>query len=234
MKIAIRGEGPTDIGKIDNGTFIKGPMIILLEKLDYFKKMLEFIGFSDDLDINDFIEWKYIHKNEISNSEKIRRKTVLRGKKENRASLEDTSILKGFYKNSEAFGKLAKDENCDIAIFFVDTDKDWCEDRYIQVKEGLKKHFDDETGVPMIPVKISESWLMCYISNYQNCSNHENATSDKESPYYPKNVCENSGQTRHELAENCDPNKINMPSFNKFRDDFKNAVNKYAGYNICD
>ena len=33
MKIAIRGEGRTDMGAVDNGLFIKGPMVTLIEKL---------------------------------------------------------------------------------------------------------------------------------------------------------------------------------------------------------
>ena len=120
-----------------------------------------------------------------------------------------------------------------MAIFFVDVDKDSLTDRYAQVKLGLKKYGFCETGVPMIPDKISEAWLMCCLSKYEKCEEHEKATSDKTSPNYPKNVCEASGFTRHEIAENCDPNQINMPSFNQFREDFKGAINSYIGYKVC-
>jgi len=233
MKIAVRGEGSTDIGSLHNGCLDKGPMIILIEKLECFNRMLSNIGFEDGLDINDFVEWIYIHKTEIADAEQSRRSIVLRGKKEHRDSYSDLSVLKGFYDNSEAFAHIAKNAEADLAIFFVDTDKDWCEDRYHQVKAGLIKHGFGQTGIPMIPVKISESWLMCYLSDYQNCPKHENATTDKTSPHYPKNVCENSGHTRDEIAENCDPNRIDMPSFNRFRDDFKIAINSLMPYKIC-
>ena len=220
MKIAIRAEGSTDIGALaQDGILTKGPMLILLEKLDCYKELLSQLGFDEGLNIDDFIEWEYIHKDDIRASKRSRRTQVSRGKKE--IGLE----IKGFYYHCEAFSCIAKEKEADIAIFFVDADKEPFEDRYTQVKEGLCKNEYNETGVPMIPVKISEAWLMCCLSEYQNCANHENATTDKRSPRYPKKVCVASGYTRHEIAENCDPNKIDMPSFDRFRDDFKIAVN---------
>ncbi len=221
MKIAIRAEGSTDIGALaQDGSLIKGPMLILLEKLDCYQELLAQLGFDEGLEINDFIQWEYIHKSKIKDSSVSRKKLILRSKKDN-----GFGGIKGFYKNSEAFACIAKEKEADIAIFFVDTDKDFSEDRHTQVNVGLAMHGYGETGVPMIPVKISEAWLMCCLSQYQNCANHENATTDKRSPRYPKKVCVASGYTTHEIAENCDPNKIDMPSFDRFRDDFKIAVN---------
>lgn len=227
MKIAIRGEGSTDIGSLEADGLRKGPMLILLEKLDCYHELLSQLGFSDGLNVDDFIEWNFIHKDEIKASSSERRTQIIRGKKGN-------TEAKGFYKNSEAFACLAKENNADIAIFFVDTDKESNESRYKAVKSGLQKHNFDETGVPMIPAKISEAWLMCCLEKYTNCENHEKATSDKTSSKYPKKVCENSGYTRHEIAENCNPNKIDMPSFNLFRDDFSLAVNSYMDYKVCE
>ena len=223
MKIAIRAEGPTDIGVLaQDGSLIKGPMLILLEKLDCYKELLIKLGFDEELNINDFIQWEYIHKNDIKDSSVSRKKIVLRSKKDN-----GFGGIKGFYKNSEAFACIAKAQEADIAIFFVDTDKDFSEERHRQVNAGLSIHGYNETGVPMIPTKISEAWLMCCLSGYINCANNENATTDKESSLYPKNVCAESGYTTYEIAENCEPNRINMPSFNRFRDDFKMAINSY-------
>jgi len=226
MKIAIRGEGSTDIGVVDNGFLLKGPMLILLEKLDCYQELLNGLGYSDGLDISDFIEWDFIHKDEIKTSSSQRKIQILRSKKGN-------TEAKGFYKNSEAFACLAKEHDADIAIFFVDTDNDSNELRYGNIKAGLKKHSFDKTGVPMIPAKISEAWLMCCLSEYLNCEKHEKVTSNKTSPEYPKKVCDDSGYTRHEIAENCDPNQIDMPSFNRFRDDFSAAVNSCMNYKVC-
>lgn len=230
MKIAIRAEGPTDIGMLaQDGSLIKGPMLILLEKLDCYQELLAQLGFDEGLNINDFIQWEYIHKNEIKDSSVSRKKSVLRSKKDN-----GFGGIKGFYKNSEAFACIAKEKEADMAIFFVDTDKDFSEDRHTQVNAGLSIHGYEKTGVPMIPTKISEAWLMCCLSKYQNCADHEHATTDKTSNLYPKKVCDASGSTTHEIAENCDPNRINMPSFDRFKDDFKVAVNSYMGRpHIC-
>jgi hypothetical protein len=207
MKIAIRGEGSTDIGELAyEGSLQKGPLLILLEKLACFQTYLSVCGFTENLEQKDFIEWLYIHKDKIKKCSKVRRIQVTRGKKGNRDA-------KGFYKNSEAFAHLAREENADIAIFFVDADKDSPFDRNKQVKAGLEKYGYIDTGVPMIPTKISEAWLLCCLDDYKNCEKHEQATTDKTSPDYPKNRCEASGYTRHEIAENCDPNQIDMPLF---------------------
>lgn len=231
MKIAIRAEGSTDIGELNiYGSLEKGPMLILLEKLECFQNLYSELGCTAEYS---FIEWVYIHKKDIESSSEKRKKVVLRGKKSQREASIDTVLLKGFYNNSESFSSLAKEKEADIAIFFVDVDKDSIEDRYRQVKLGLNKHGFKDTGVPMIPNKISETWLMCCLSKYKNCAEHENSTTDKSSPNYPKKVCDESGYTRHKIAENCDPNQIDMPSFNQFREDFKIAVNSYLSYEVC-
>ena len=230
MKIAIRGEGPTDMGKVDNGLFVKGPMVTLIEKLDCYKNLYSELGCTYEYN---HIEWEYISKYDIMESPKRRRNMISRGKKAELVMGTNADILKGFYNNSESFAVLAKEKEADIAIFFVDTDKDSFEDRYKQVSAGLASHDYDKTGVPMIPTKISEAWLMCCLSKYENCTDYENATTDKESPNYPKNICNKDDLDAYIIAENCDPNKINMPSFNRFRDDFKIAVNSYK-YGTCE
>jgi len=78
-----------------------------------------------------------------------------------------------------------------------------------------------------------KTWLLCCLNDYKNCEKYEEATTDKTNPDYPKNKCETSGYTRHEIAENCDPNQIEMPSFNKFKEDFRKAINAYLGYEVC-
>jgi len=234
VKIAIRAEGSTDIGVLAfDGSLTKGPMLILIEKLDCYQNLYSELGCTEEYNS---IEWVYIHKKEIEDSSEKRRQVILRGKKSKRKEFvnkKDEALLKGFYKNSESFAFLAKEQDSDIAIFFVDTDNDVFEDRYKETKLGLAKHNFNDTGVPMIPTKISESWLMCCLGKYKNCIEHENVSTDKTNPNRPKKVCERSGFTRHEIAQNCDPNKIDMPSFNRFREDFKKAVNFYIN-GVCE
>ncbi|SFV65439.1 hypothetical protein MNB_SV-12-1221 [hydrothermal vent metagenome] len=229
MKIAIRGEGITDIGTLNNGLLTKGAILLLIEKLDCYQKLYNALGCSDDYN---FIEWCYIHKKEIESASLRRKKIVLRGKKQNRINGTDNYLLKGFYNNSESFAYLAKEQEADIAIFFVDSDNEAFEIRYKQVKEGLKKGDFDITGVPMIPCKISEVWLLCCLEEYRDCAKFEMLTNDKNSLDYPKKQIEASGKTHDKIAKDCNPNKIDMPSFNQFRDDFKEAVNAYIG-GVC-
>lgn len=90
------------------------------------------------------MEWMYIPKEKISMQKQHRKKMVLRSTKNSKMK------TKGFFKNAEAFASIAKEKDADIAIFFVDTDKDDYEQRYQSVKDGLKVGGYDETGVPMI------------------------------------------------------------------------------------
>jgi len=234
MKIAVRGEGATDIGRLlHNGCFEKGPMVMLTEKLDCYKRALCELGYDEGLNADDFIQWHYIHKETIKKARITSKKSILRGKKEHRAS-GDLLEIKGFFEESNSFASLAREVESSIAIFFVDTDKAWCDERYRQAKAGLKVHGFDSTGIPMIPVKISEAWLMCSLSRYQDCARHEEATTDKRSPHYPKNLCDASGKTRHEIADECDPNRINMPSFNRFKEELQKAIETYFGRDIFD
>ena len=84
----------------------------------------------------------------------------------------------------------------------------------------------------MIPYKISEVWLLCCLAEYKDCAKFETLTNSKSSLDYPKKQIEASGKTHDEIALNCDPNKIDMPSFNRFREDFKRAVNACVG-GVC-
>jgi hypothetical protein len=230
MKIAIRGEGPADMGvSYYADPLKKGPMIILIENLDCYQQLYLMLR-----NTFDDIEWVYIHKKDITGSSENRKKMILRGKKQQRKESDyEKGLLKGFYSNSESFACLAKERGADIAIFFVDRDNDSNETRYKQVKLGLKQGEYDATGIPMMPVKTSEAWLMCCLSKYQNCAKHERATTDKTSPDYPKNVCKASGYTQQQIAEECDPNQIDMPSFNRFKEDLRRAINAYLGYEVC-
>jgi len=230
VKIAIRGEGITDIGTLNNGSLTKGAILLLIERLECYQRLYHKLGCTEEYNS---IEWCYIHKKEIERSSIKRKKVVLRGKKADRIEGADSHILKGFYNNSESFAYLAKEQETDMAIFFVDSDNEAFEVRYRQVKEGLKKGSFDITGVPMIPCKISEVWLLCCLENYINCSKLEALTNDKNHPDYPKTLISKSCKSHNEIAENCDPNMIDMPSFNQFREDFKMAINDYMGYKVC-
>ena len=72
--------------------------------------------------------------------------------------------------------------------------------------------------MPMIPCKISEAWLLCCLNGYKKYKIFESLTNRKSSVEYPKKQIEASGQTHEEIAKKCDPNQIDMPSFNRFKE----------------
>lgn len=91
------------------------------------------------------------------------------------------------------------------------------------------------TGVPMIPKPKSEAWLLCAVKEmpYQHCGALENESGNDNSPHALKmqlqsrlggrNVCD----IIHPLeGEACliEASRIDMPSFNKFKEDFKAAL----------
>ena len=63
MKIAIRAEGSTDIGVLAyDGSLSKGPMLILIEKLECYQNLYSELGCTEEYNS---IEWVYIHKKTI-------------------------------------------------------------------------------------------------------------------------------------------------------------------------
>lgn len=226
MRIAIRGEGPTDMGRLDGTTFYEGPMVILIEKLDCFQAMKEKCCGG----VDDCIEWIYIHKDEIKQSKEARSRIVIKSKKK-----KDLKI-KRFFRDAEAFAVIAKKKEADMMIFFVDGDKGEKNEyklRYDTIVDGFKHAGVADKAIPMIPNKISEAWLLC-CETCENCSKYEMLpTGDESNPKNPKNMIRQRGKTAYDIAQECDPNCIDMPSFNRFREDFRRMVNNICGYNTC-
>lgn len=215
MKIALSGEGSTDLGENEYGTekFIKGCMTVLMEKLDCFQEIRE--------------EVAYVYKSEgdLKAYKNENRKTLLRGQFNRDAKL------------AYMFTNMLDSESPDIVIFFRDTDRvnsdnidrKWG-DKYNSIKEGLQKGGYDN-GIAMIPKPVSESWLLCCCQNHQHCEKLEYGKGNMKSSNHPKKLLVNNCDTAIDrvslveyVEENCDPNKINMPSFNTFRDDLCKAI----------
>jgi len=223
MKIALRGEGPTDMGKNDNGNFVKGPMVLLIEKLDCYHSLLANCFGGEP----EYIEWVLIDKNKIKKDKHKRRTFAQRSLK------EQDMERKGFVRYAESFSHLAAEEEADLVIFFVDADKDEYEKRYKSVKDGLAIGGYKERGVAMVPNKISEAWLLC-CDKPRDCNKYESfPTGDESNSRHPKKMIRDMGKTARQIAEDCDPNQISMPSFDRFREDFKEAINNYCRFEVC-
>jgi len=233
MKIALRGEGPTDMGSMDGMVFKKGPMVILIEKMECFLTMKEECCGG----VDECIEWVYITKEEIKESKGRRKKVVLRAKKDREESERVAMEMKRFVRDAEAFATLSGEREADLMIFFVDGDKGNKKEyglRYASVKNGFRLAGKMDSGVPMVPNKISEAWLLCCLEDYRSCERFETLpTGDESNARHPKRIIRDRGMTVYEIADKCDPNRIDMPSFNRFREDFSATVNQVCGYGIC-
>ncbi len=215
------------MGRWDGTTFQKGPMVILIEKMDCFKTMKE--KCCDGVD--ECIEWIYVHKNDIKQSKEARKKGVLRSKKQ--ANMKE----KRFFRDAEAFATIAKEKEAEMMIFFVDSDKgdkNEYERRYRSIVIGFTQAGVADRAIPMIPNKISEAWLLC-CETCKNCDKFEKLpTGDESNPKNPKNIIRKKGKTVYKIAQECDPNCIDMPSFNRFREDLIRMVNNVCGFPVCE
>ena len=229
MRIALRGEGPTDMGRADDND---GPMVIMIKKMDCFRKMIEecFGG------IDDYIEWLYIHKTEIKNSKGARKKGILRSKKNLGLTVDEDFSKKRFFWDAAVFAEIAKEKEADMMIFFVDADKggkNEYELRYESVVNGFTHSGVSDRAIPMIPNKISEAWLLCCVE-CENCDRYENLpTGDESNPRHPKKLIADMGKSPYQIAEECDPNCIDMSSFNRFRDGLSQMINNVCSYPLC-
>ena len=115
---------------------------------------------------------------------------------------------------------------------------------YNSMQERGFQLFGLKSGVPMIPNPKSEAWLLCALKEnpYQNCDNLESTPGNDDSPnslkkqlercVHSRNIdCSNGlQQALNDLIRPIDETKqidflrIDMPSFNLFLDDLKQAI----------
>ncbi len=223
MKIYIRGEGVTDAGTIsfEGDRVEEGPLIILIKKMDCYRNMVEeCFGGSDE-----YIKWYIIDKSEIV-EERKRQASLYRTKGDNDLK------SKNFILQAKIFGERVIEMDDDaVGIFFVDSDRD--DSRYEAIRKGFEYATNSVEGkirlIPAVPVKTIESWLLCCQESYRNCEKFENYSTSS-----PKNNPKELLSKDHkEVAEECDPNRIELPSFNRFREDLRNLINSYCSKNIC-
>ena len=222
MKIYIRGEGVTDVGTIsfEGDRVQEGPLIILIKKMACYRNMVEecFGG------VDEYIEWYIVDKSEIVDERK-RQTSFYRKKGKN--DFES----KNFVLQAKIFGERVIEMDDAVGIFFVDSDRD--NSRYEAIKKGFEYATNSVEGktrlIPAVPVKTIESWLLCCQESYRNCEEFESYSTSSPK----KNPKELLNKDRKEMAEECDPNRIEMPSFNRFREDLKSLINSYCSKNIC-
>lgn len=237
MRLLLSGEGPTDLGKCiypqsdrcRGRDFAPGPMARILDLL-----VREETGrsFLDDGEV------EYVSEGALRDMSKRERRMVLSGLK----GIQGT----GFYrKNAFVLGthacEVMNDSGCPVvAVLFRDSDgthavggREW-KPKFDSIAQGfLRAGF--RFGVPMVPKPKSESWLLCAVEkDYQGCAVLEDLSGNDASPKSAKKRLagilgeEPTAETQAGLIRDgeVDPARIDMPSYNAFRDALHDALRK--------
>lgn len=229
MIFLLSGEGPSDIGQAyamsPDWTFSPGPMTHIIRALA--EDLLNYEPHASAM--------RFISEAELKDSAiaaRNRRKIIL---------------SRGAYhtRNAEILGRLALDlsvsEKDDvIAVLFRDCDRTRSapRDTWQQKYDSMSKGFERAgfaTGVSMLPRPKSEAWLICALKPqpYQACAPLEERSGNDASPNSLKAELETilaptpvNTQTLNGLIEEgrIDPKRIDMPSFNAFKQALNDAI----------
>lgn len=240
MKLVLSGEGPTDLGherpSAAGMEFVPGPMAWVVDKLlerhHTAYSMLEAQQAGADCTT-------YVHETRLAAMGKP-----------NSPLFPGVKFGKGtaFYtRNAQVLGLFANQTSLQedqpvVAVLFRDGDgtrampaNDW------QKKvDSMHRGFElvgCETGVPMVPRPKSEAWLLCALRppGYANCDPLEDASGNDASPNSLKRqlaaLCGGHAPSAEEQAEwvvtgAVDPLRIDMPSFNLFKQALHTAANR--------
>jgi hypothetical protein len=234
----LSGEGPTDLGHwvpmAGGPQFVPGPMAWMVDKLLHRfhtgYSMLVLMPMDPD-------SVRYVHKAALVAATKPG-PTLLRGLKFGKGTAF-------FTRNAEVLGLMANSLAADdgvpvIAVLFRDGDGTLAVPNSLwqQKVDSIRRGFelvDCKTGVPMVPRPKSEAWMLCALAPpaYTNCTPLEDAPGNDNSPNALKGrlAAHNGGidPTAEEQAAwvetgAVDPEQINMPSFDAFRNDLHAAA----------
>lgn len=143
-----------------------------------------------------------------------------------------------FTRNAQVLGLLAKQTSAQegrpvLAVLFRDSDgtKATPAGEWQQKVDSMHRGFEMvgcDTGVPMVPRPKSEAWLLCALRppGYADCARLENASGNDASPNSLKKqlaaLCDGVDPSADQQADwvitgAVDPLRINMPSFNAFK-----------------
>lgn len=226
MKVILSGEGPSDLGSKNGSQFQKGPMCYILDVL--FAK----VGIIFDYD--------YKSEHELKLLKKEKRRFCL-GKKGCSKEHRD------FFISAKMLALYAKDDGAkdSIVILFKDSDgtrsasSSLWQEKWDAVISGFSSA-SFENGIPMIPRPKSEAWLLGYYQKnlknqtaYNNCERFEEYPGNDASQKSLKKLLSTALKTdnpyeliKQEDIKNIDWDRINMPSFNKFKERFNEVVKR--------
>jgi hypothetical protein len=212
LKIALVGEGPSDLGTVDlSNTFKEGPLFVLARKI---------IQSKCKYDKFEVLLYTRSRIKDIRDSSKTK-KLMCIPKKDRKKGVLDLS------ETSKILGQQAKNENCGLAIVFHDADgvSRTPKHNLKSIIESIEYGFtvaEFDKGVAMVPQPISEAWLLCASRKYAKCNRIELLNGSSSSADNPKALLSNelkntSTEALIAFAETIDVNIIDMDSFNIFK-----------------
>jgi len=240
MYLLLSGEGASDIGACitqaspcEGNDFRPGPMSWIVDQLvesalgyDFSHLGCEAAGFVSESVL-------------ATISPPLARKSPsLRGKKR-------PAETQYYFKNARALAMIAHEHGTNtgekvVAVLFRDADGtasagrgDWA-NKQASMRAGFRQEGYAELGVPMIANPKSEAWLLCAVksSPYQACNKLEEESGNDDSAKPLKKQLSDALEGHDSTVElnemladhRIDPHKIDMNSFNAFRDALNHAV----------
>lgn len=240
MYFLLSGEGVGDMGRCRQGTrcerpdFEEGPMAIIVDQLAEFFQDFE-MSYLDTERVS-FVSERHLA---VNRQPAKRRAMSLVGKKKPKET-------QYFHENARALAALAKAqmelvEAPVIAVLFRDSDGTSSAGRgnWQHKRDSMIAGFQDEDfklGVAMIPKPKSEAWLLCATqqNSYQHCASLEDESGNDASLNSLKKQLAavlDGADSRADINgllrdKTIDVTRIDMPSFNAFKDDLKGAVER--------
>ncbi|WPO98615.1 hypothetical protein SFA35_18525 [Pseudomonas sp. HR96] len=239
--IAVSGEGVTDIGvsrrelAVSEGADIQpGPALVLIYKLIRLYSPAwyqELYDWNADIPIPTYL----VSRGERSRVTKTLKPNLFQTHHNGRGGVEHA-------KGAWALSKLALERDANLCVYFHDTDGTQAllrktPDLQGIIVSGVAKGFEIQSmsGVAMIPKPTSEAWFICHARKppYQHCHLLEsslagNQDSEHRSPkLHLAQLLGLQGVTRDDLvalAQEVDVDRVDMPSFNGFKQQMKLAI----------
>lgn len=236
MILLLSGEGPGDIGTCRNAAkdcegsdFKPGPMAWFVDKL--VEPLWNYSPLANTSCV-------FVPERSLAQHCRSRVGMTLPGRKR--------AVETGyFFKSARGLAQLAKarskSDKCPVgAVLFRDSDgtvasaRSLWDDKVNSIEAGFAAE-DFDLGVAMVPKPKSEASLLCAVQpvQYQNCTRFEDLSGNDASPKSAKAALEKELKDRRrsyadlcDLVENGDiaPQRIKMPSFDRFRDRLKQVA----------
>ncbi len=249
MYVLFSGEGPSDLGLCELGLdrceaehFRPGPMSWFVDQLIESFQGFEFSHIESGC--VGFVSKTFLTENKAPPTQKVR----LPGKKK-------PPETQYYFENARALAIAARRKSEEInndkviAVLFHDSDGtasagrgDWINKRKSILAGFAEENF--EYGIAMMPKPKSEAWLLCAVKDnpYQHCQKLEDESGNDESQRPLKDqlsdVLQGNASTEQLndmiKCHQIDVYRIDMPSFNAFKDNLRQVVKSALGLPLGD